>query len=96
MAVPERINITVDGEYPLSWGGGEAYFSLEGSLGGGTYTIQVSQDGTEWNDSNVSFTEAGGEKITVGRNHLLRLNVTGSTAPNAFYSFDNIRQARLV
>jgi hypothetical protein len=91
-----RTNVTADGNYDINYNGGEAYFSLEGTLGGGTYTLQVSQDETNWTNSDVSLTAAGGQRFSVGNNHSVRLNVSGSTTPDAYFSVDLISQSRTI
>ena len=90
-----RRNITADGNYTINWDGGEAYFSVEGTLGGGTYKLQVSQTGTNWTDSDVTFTAAGGERIKLGAEHLLRCNVASSTGADAYISLDPIKNPRV-
>lgn len=95
MAAP-RTAITADGNFPINYDGGEAYFSLEGSLGGGTYKLQVSQDETVWVDSDISLTAAGGERFSLGNKHSVRLNVSSSTTPVAFFSVDLISTSRTV
>lgn len=77
--------ITADGSYPatpgyVDWQGGNGAFLLAGTVGGGTYTLQIQcPDGTTWLalGSNTTLTAAGtgGFSAPAGR---MRLTVTGA------------------
>ncbi len=95
MAAP-RTAVTADGNFSINYDGGEAYFSLEGTLGGGTYTLEASQDETVWTETDVILTVAGGQRFSLGNNHSIRLAVAGSTTPVAFFSVDPVSQSRKV
>tara|TARA_R100001530_G_scaffold57093_1_gene41561 strand:- start:310 stop:591 length:282 start_codon:yes stop_codon:yes gene_type:complete len=75
-------NITADGntsgaEYP----GGEGYFILQGTEGGGTFTLQFSGDnGTTYSavGTDSTLTASGGAVINLPP-CLVRVNTSGST-----------------
>ena len=91
-----RTAVTADGNTTIPYSGGEVYFSIEGGFGGGTFKIQISQDGTNWTDSDLSYTAAGGDRFSTGNTHQVRLNAASSTTPTVFFSVDPISQSRVV
>jgi hypothetical protein len=88
--------IAADGAYPITawrdeaagfiqWEGGEGAFILAGTLGGGTYTLQIqAPDGTSWVSvgSAAALTAAGAVGFTAPSGRL-RVSVSGSAAAAA-------------
>lgn len=82
--------ITADGSFPatpgyVDWEGGNGAFYVVGTLGGGTYTLQIqAPDGSTWVSvgTNTALTAAGvaGFTAPAGR---LRVTVTGSAGASA-------------
>lgn len=82
--------ITADGSYPatpgyIDWEGGNGAFLLAGTVGGGTYTLQMqAPDGSSWLalGTNTTLTAAGvgGFSAPACR---LRVNVSGSAGASA-------------
>lgn len=63
--------------------GGFMSLLASGTFGGGTLTVQASPNGgTTWIDTTATLTAAGIVNFVAGAGVLVRLNLTGATAPN--------------
>lgn len=81
--------IAADGNYPatpgyIDWEGGDGAFLLAGTVGGGTYTLQLQcPDGSSWvalgANTTLTAAGAGGFSCPAGR---LRVAASGSAAPS--------------
>jgi hypothetical protein len=84
-----QVNLIANGATPsLAWYGGRGSVTVWGNFGGGTATLQMSPDvGTTWinvdetGDAFVTFTASGDGGFELGL-CLLRVNLTGATAPS--------------
>lgn len=57
---------------------------VAGTFGGGTATLEVSADGTNWypTDPAASWTSSGLKAVTLGKGILFRVTLAGATAPS--------------
>lgn len=82
----------------VRWGGGEGEFRAFGTFGGGTLTLQMSDDNsTFWNvdktgDTYVTLTANGGGAFRAGPCYL-RANLAGATGPSIAASVLGTRTA---
>lgn len=68
---------------PASWTGGNGLYSVTGSFGGGTCTLEYSLDGTTFQSvgSDGALTAAGGVGFWLPP-CAIRANLTGATGPS--------------
>lgn len=89
-------NLTADGNYEVTWPGGNGQVSGQGTFGGGTLSLEFSlDDGTTWTllkkvetatDPDPTLTENGSfvfwSAPTSAPGYRLRLTLAGATTPN--------------
>jgi len=91
------VTATVDGNYDLNYSAGEAFFSAEGTFGGGTVTVELSKNGTDWGEiTSSSQTANGGFVFSAGDGFSARAVVTGSTTPSIELSVTPVSVNRIV
>lgn len=97
-SIPQaRIQITADGTYELQYHGGQIFASIQGTALAGTYTVQVSQDGVIWQDSDLVLDTTNlSDKFSLGSDHQIQLSVTGFGGTDVYFSLDTVNRSRVV